>query len=100
MHHRKPFVQQKKKKKSEKTDDSEKVEKSASTSTSIKSPSTDTHYCDRDALFQKRYEEGYDIYDEENVTWLCCNHPDSIPDSHQSSTSNKLMHVHDINSNA
>ena len=34
--------------------------------------------CD-DALFQKRFEEGYDIYDEKHLSWLRIHHPNSIP---------------------
>jgi len=30
-------------------------------------------------LFKRRYEEGYDIYDEAYVRWLLTNHPDDIP---------------------
>ena len=30
-------------------------------------------------LYQKRYEEGYDIYDADYVKWLMENHPDDIP---------------------
>ena len=30
-------------------------------------------------LYQKRFEEGYDIYDQEYVKWLMINHPNDIP---------------------
>ena len=30
-------------------------------------------------LYQKRFEEGYDIYDEEYVKWLMVNHPNDVP---------------------
>ena len=29
-------------------------------------------------LFQRRYEEGYDIYDENYVRWLMVHHPDDV----------------------
>ena len=44
---------------------------------SVTPPSSD----DRESLFKKRFEEGYDIFDEEYVTWLRCNHPKSVPKS-------------------
>ena len=37
---------------------------------------------ERDAneqLYQKRFEEGYDIYDEEYVKWMMINHPNDVP---------------------
>ena len=30
-------------------------------------------------LYQKRFEEGYDIYDEEYTKWLMINHPNNVP---------------------
>ena len=30
-------------------------------------------------LYQKRFEEGYDIYDEGYVKWLTANHPSYVP---------------------
>ena len=30
-------------------------------------------------LYQKRFEEGYDIYDEDYVKWLMANHPNDVP---------------------
>ena len=30
-------------------------------------------------LYQKRFAEGYDIYDEEYVQWLMANHPNDVP---------------------
>ena len=30
-------------------------------------------------LYQKWFEEGYDIYDEDYVKWLMANHPNDIP---------------------
>ena len=30
-------------------------------------------------LYQKRLEEGYDIYDEEYVKWMMINHPNDVP---------------------
>ena len=30
-------------------------------------------------LYQKRFEEGYDIYDEEYAKWLMINHPNDVP---------------------
>ena len=30
-------------------------------------------------LYQKWFEEGYDIYDEEYVKWLMANHPNDVP---------------------
>ena len=32
------------------------------------------------ALFQRRYEEGYDIHDDEYIKWLKENHPESVTD--------------------
>ena len=29
-------------------------------------------------LYQKQFEEGYDIYDEEYVKWLMVNHPNDV----------------------
>ena len=66
---------------------------------------------DHEALFQKYYEKGYDIFDEEYyVAWLHHQHPESVPtsmksptkatgdissscsdDNHQHSTSSKYM---------
>lgn len=34
---------------------------------------------DRYSIFKMRYEEGYDIYDDEYVAWLQKHHPDSVP---------------------
>ena len=34
---------------------------------------------DLDSLYQKRYEEGYDMYDSEYVSWLQRHHPKSVP---------------------
>ena len=44
-------------------------------STSI-DPST-THDDNTD-VYKKRYEEGYDMYDEPYVRWLIVNHPDDV----------------------
>ena len=30
-------------------------------------------------LYHKRFEEGYDIYDEEYVKWMMINHPNDVP---------------------
>ena len=30
-------------------------------------------------LYQKWFEEGYDIYDEDYVKWLMANHPNDVP---------------------
>lgn len=39
---------------------------------------------DHEALFQKYYEEGYDIFDEEYyVAWLHHQHPESVPTPYQ-----------------
>ena len=32
------------------------------------------------ALFQRRYEEGYDVPDDEYMKWVRENHPESVPD--------------------
>ena len=34
---------------------------------------------DLNSLFQTRFEEGYDVYDSEYVSWLHHNHPESVP---------------------
>ena len=34
---------------------------------------------DKDLLFQKRYEEGYDLFDPEYVRWLEVHHPSDVP---------------------
>ena len=34
---------------------------------------------DRERLFEKRYQEGYDVYDEQYLEWLHHHHPDSVP---------------------
>ena len=39
-----------------------------------------------ESTFQKRYEEGFDIYDEEYLTWLRRHHPESIPPNLKSLT--------------
>ena len=31
-----------------------------------------------DALYEKRYEEGYDMYDSDYVQWLKVNHPEAV----------------------
>ena len=33
---------------------------------------------DSEDLFQRRYREGYDIYDEPYVQWLMVHHPDDV----------------------
>ena len=33
---------------------------------------------DNTDVYKKRYEEGYDIYDEPYVRWLLVNHPDDV----------------------
>ena len=41
-------------------------------------------HCDEE-LFKKRYEEGYNIYDDPNyVSWLTKNHPETVPALHES----------------
>ena len=47
-----------------------------------------------EALFQKCFEEGYDVYDDDYLSWLRVHHPESVP-SHlaskvSSSTSSSL----------
>ena len=40
---------------------------------------------DQISLFQRRYEEGFDIFeDEDYVTWLRLNHPEAVPSDHSS----------------
>ena len=34
---------------------------------------------DHERLFEKRYQEGYDVYDEQYLEWLRHHHPDSVP---------------------
>ena len=44
-------------------------------------------------LYQKRLEEGYDIYDEEYVKWLMVNHPNDVPSEWltEASSSSKML---------
>ena len=42
-------------------------------------------------LYQKRYEEGYDIYDEEYVKWLMANHPNNVPSEWLTEASSSSM---------
>ena len=42
-------------------------------------------------LYQKRFEEGYDIYDEEYVKWLMTNHPNDIPSEWLTEVSSSSM---------
>ena len=44
-------------------------------STSLDSSTT---HNDNTDLYKKKYEEGYDIYDEPYVIWLIVNHPDDV----------------------
>ena len=55
------------------------VVKDSDKSSSTLSPSSQTSDQDLELLFQRRYEEGYDIYDERYVAWLQQNHPESVP---------------------
>ena len=32
--------------------------------------------------FNRRFSEGYDLYDEEYTSWLSVNHPDAFPKEH------------------
>ena len=43
---------------------------------------------DLESLFQRRYEEGYDVYDAKYIDWLRLNHPESIPPDVATSISN------------
>lgn len=58
---------------------------------SIKSPFS----TEQEELFDRRYQEGYDIYDEEYVSWLRINHPDALPNN-QSSILNFFPGVEDV----
>ena len=42
-------------------------------------------------LYQKRFEEGYDIYDEEYVKWLMTNHPNDVPSEWLTEVSSSSM---------
>ena len=44
------------------------------------------------AFFQRRYEEGYDIPDDEYIQWLRENHPESVTDqaAHSHNCSNSV----------
>ena len=44
-------------------------------STSLDSSTT---HNDNTDLYKKKYEEGYDIYDEPYVIWLIVNYPDDV----------------------
>lgn len=48
------------------------------------------------ALFEHRYENGYNLYiDEDYVSWLQHNHPESLPDDLQDLFSSDVsLHVH------
>ena len=40
---------------------------------------------DQISLFQRRYEEGFDVFeDQDYVTWLRLNHPEAVPSDHSS----------------
>ena len=52
--------------------------KSQSTSNTSPLSGTENLLENLDLLHQKHYEEGYDIYDEKYVSWLCTNHPEAI----------------------
>ena len=43
------------------------------------SASASVSFSDLEAVYRKRYEEGYDIYDAEYIVWLHHNHPESVP---------------------
>ena len=47
-------------------------------SSSASTDSTEYTLEDLDLLYQKRYKEGYDIYDKKYMSWLCANHPYAI----------------------
>ena len=34
---------------------------------------------DKEYYFRRRFQEGYDLYDEEYSRWLESNHPDTLP---------------------
>ena len=36
---------------------------------------------EKESLYRKRYDEGYDVFDDEYVEWLRYNHPESVPTS-------------------
>ena len=42
-------------------------------------------------LYQKRFEEGYDIYDEGYVKWLMANHPNNVPSEWLTEASSSSM---------
>ncbi len=45
-------------------------------------------------LFERRYNDGYDLYDPVYLTWLEFNHPDAVPtDRHSMETSMSLVDV-------
>ena len=39
-----------------------------------------TFSAEKDQLFQLRYEEGYDLYDQEYLHWRSIHHPSAVPD--------------------
>ena len=47
-------------------------------------------------LYQKRFKEGYDIYDEEYVKWLMVNHPNDVPSQWltEASSSSMMLQPH------
>ena len=51
-------------------------------------------------LYQKRFEEGYDIYDEDYVKWLMTNHPNDVPSEWLTdiSTSSMVLQPHNLTS--
>ena len=44
-----------------------------------------------EALFQKRFEEEYDMYDDDYLSWLKVHHPDSVPPHLASSTTGSSL---------
>ena len=42
-------------------------------------PNSNHTNSEKEELYQKRFEEGYDIYDSEYLEWLENNHPESVP---------------------
>ena len=63
-----------------------KSQSSGPTKSCLPPPESQVCGSDRDSLFQTRYEERYDVYDRDYVSWLQQNHPESLPAHFKPST--------------
>ena len=45
----------------------------------VRTPPQPTLTSEQIARFEQRYEEGYDLYDADYISWLECQHPDAVP---------------------